>query len=800
MTEKCSFSTSIGPNDHQWECKRNTGEYSTDRCDLHLKEDELKKVDNHVLLENLHNRISGGENRFIGININEIGLDRSSLDESDISSLIFIDATVEKFSLRGEQIPIEIAVIDSTIEELDGSDCLAEYDIEIGDSTIDTVDFSNSTFRGDLEIGSSEINGNLNLSGSTTNSLSIKHCTIQNVAEFRSINSEYVDTVGTNFNSDVNFSGCSVREIHSHSTKFGGETRFIRSEFEKATHFTFSAFHETAEFYLASLGRDADFRGVDFFDDGIFRSTEIFEADFQGISVTGNLYFNESVFVRVAKFGSKNETDFNSMFGEDRDWEEMDIGTSKEKENINDIIFRSCTFEDNIEINQLDCVGDINFTNSNMKRDLTLTQVDVSGDIILQSITVDSRFNFRDVSCSGELDMRFSQISSKCDLIDVEVENITANRINLQQSIRLVNLSVESGISLNGSTLQNVEFEDGSIQGFELGAANVSELHFHGTELSGIISMTQSKITKLHINNDSEDFSWVNLAKSKIEGGIISLPENGTSLFDLSGSRIGDIDIRNSGEGMGLDYFQFSDTIFDGFDFTKYRNYLNERGWEFQQFDVDTPDFMTEKESPDPPARAEFMYRDMSDPIYIRERTYARAKNGAISNGNSKAASEFLKKELREQRNRHRETLINETLFVSPEDSIRKDINSNWTSSLGSYLRNLFLDKTSSYGEEPIKIAGWTVGTILLSAVIYPATQGIRESSTGDIISYQDGGNIIYTFLESLYFSIVTFTTLGYGDYQPVGYLSKTMTSIESIAGVFFAGLFIYSLGKMVTR
>jgi hypothetical protein len=48
---------------------------------------------------------------------------------------------------------------------------------------------------------------------------------------------------------------------------------------------------------------------------------------------------------------------------------------------------------------------------------------------------------------------------------------------------------------------------------------------------------------------------------------------------------------------------------------------------------------------------------------------------------------------------------------------------------------------------------------------------------------------------ESLYFSIVTITTLGYGDFTPLG-LSRLLAVIEALAGLFFAG---YSIAQILS-
>ncbi|MFY4806256.1 potassium channel family protein [Aliarcobacter butzleri] len=49
-------------------------------------------------------------------------------------------------------------------------------------------------------------------------------------------------------------------------------------------------------------------------------------------------------------------------------------------------------------------------------------------------------------------------------------------------------------------------------------------------------------------------------------------------------------------------------------------------------------------------------------------------------------------------------------------------------------------------------------------------------------------------FISSLYFSVITITTLGYGDILPIGSTSQLLTASESILGIIFIGLFLNSL------
>jgi len=62
---------------------------------------------------------------------------------------------------------------------------------------------------------------------------------------------------------------------------------------------------------------------------------------------------------------------------------------------------------------------------------------------------------------------------------------------------------------------------------------------------------------------------------------------------------------------------------------------------------------------------------------------------------------------------------------------------------------------------------------------------------------FQDG--IVFSIARSLYFSVVTFSTLGYGDIYPVGYL-KLVAAVEAFIGLIVAAIFVVSLTRKIFR
>jgi hypothetical protein len=53
-------------------------------------------------------------------------------------------------------------------------------------------------------------------------------------------------------------------------------------------------------------------------------------------------------------------------------------------------------------------------------------------------------------------------------------------------------------------------------------------------------------------------------------------------------------------------------------------------------------------------------------------------------------------------------------------------------------------------------------------------------------------------FFDSIYFVIVTFTTLGYGDISPTNWIGQLFVIITALTGYLFLGIFIYLLSKKI--
>lgn len=127
---------------------------------------------------------------------------------------------------------------------------------------------------------------------------------------------------------------------------------------------------------------------------------------------------------------------------------------------------------------------------------------------------------------------------------------------------------------------------------------------------------------------------------------------------------------------------------------------------------------------------------------------------------------------------------------------------------VGDYLRALKLAGSRwvmRYGTSPWRVVGASLVLIAVCAVLYPLTGGIREIRGDALITYriEDPSAtpwrvLVTAFFKSLYFSVVTFATLGYGDIQPIGSWARLIAGVEALLGALLMALLVFVLTRSV--
>lgn len=96
------------------------------------------------------------------------------------------------------------------------------------------------------------------------------------------------------------------------------------------------------------------------------------------------------------------------------------------------------------------------------------------------------------------------------------------------------------------------------------------------------------------------------------------------------------------------------------------------------------------------------------------------------------------------------------------------------------------------YGERPVTVLVASAIVIIICAFVYSAP---------DMLVYRSGENQPASFVQGLYFSMITFTTLGYGDLYPNPHgLCRLIAMTEAVAGVCLMALFVVCLAKKFSR
>ncbi|WP_049902666.1 pentapeptide repeat-containing protein [Halococcus agarilyticus] len=126
----------------------------------------------------------------------------------------------------------------------------------------------------------------------------------------------------------------------------------------------------------------------------------------------------------------------------------------------------------------------------------------------------------------------------------------------------------------------------------------------------------------------------------------------------------------------------------------------------------------------------------------------------------------------------------------------------------GEYLHALTLEGSRwvmRYGTSPTRVVTSSGVVMVCSAILYPLTGGLRATS-GTYAFEQPVRDMIAAtplqlarvFYNGLYFSVVTFATLGYGDIQPVGAVARALAGIEALLGSLLMALLLFVLTRRV--
>jgi hypothetical protein len=99
---------------------------------------------------------------------------------------------------------------------------------------------------------------------------------------------------------------------------------------------------------------------------------------------------------------------------------------------------------------------------------------------------------------------------------------------------------------------------------------------------------------------------------------------------------------------------------------------------------------------------------------------------------------------------------------------------------------------SSDYGES---LGRWGLACFLVVASFAIAYDGL-----GAVASSGDSGDKSLRLFDYVYFSVITFSTLGYGDLHPVGLMGRALACLEVFGGLIMFGLLLSFVGNRFQR
>lgn len=567
--------------------------------------------------------------------------------------------------------------------------------------------------------------------------LSIVTANVDVPVEFVGCEIDAVDLTGTHFQYDVSFRDCTLGEIELEETRFQQDVDFT----------------------------DAHVRGEAVFEETIFGD----DASFAGAEFCG------PVSMRAAEFnGTSNELGDNATFADATFRDRVDFSrASFEAASFADatfagaVSFTDATATDELLFRGVECTGPIDFAAAAIDR-MAFDEARFEGraDFSTATFTEHTSFEavtFGDTACFDESRFRRGATFTGSEFCG----DALFRGVQFEQTTRHQN---------RDAVFEQVQFRDG----VDFRDATVASANFVDTVFDGAAVFRDVTVT-VDIDlgpRSASAATYFDFTGAELKQGTITLPEGGDIWIDLTLASVGALSLRAADEATRhelLDYVRFCDTEFDGFDnhnfdFSEHTRYFKRNGWVLHRFTI-----------PDD--------REYEKPTNAQniERTYLKAKIGASNTGFVEAAAEFRLRRQRWARRTHLDVAVGSGVGLGHR-----------LKNLSRALENLFLDVTCGYGVR--------LGRILLVFAVAPLLPAFLYAFGGDLFATGAGQLSQFsavltpagqaTLYRNLYFSYITFLTVGYGGVRPEAALSQLLAGTEVYLNIVLGGLLVYSLVK----
>jgi uncharacterized protein YjbI with pentapeptide repeats len=576
--------------------------------------------------------------------------------------------------------------------------------------------------------------------------------------------------------------------------EFGEAARFDRAEFGEAARFDRAEFGEVAWFKGAKFGRWAGFDGAEFGR----------EAGFEGAEFTGGAGFKDAKFGRVAGFDRAEfhgEALFRGVEFDRRarfDGGEFGGAAWFDGGDFGEVAwFKGAKFG-----------GWARFERAEFSGRALFNGVEFGGAAWFEEAEFGGRARFKSVEFGGTAWFEEAEFGGAAWFDGAEFSNSAVFNIATFGDEAVFTTEeytdglFQDDVAFRGITADdpilfvdnNDSDEAGKPYSF-LGAADFSGADIPNAEFSGVSFSEPPKFDDANLRG--ADVSDIPLDRASFEGADLTRTDFSEAIVTnatfsgaiLERASLYGTDFRNARlYGVRLAGSHISDhTDFGIRDQSERRVSINPRNgpWPAVRYDPRNPDY--DQYAGDEDKQGAASISDYSRAASV----YAEIQRIAETNAAADLASRCFRWRKDMQRKR----------YASDEGRGNSTDRLRW---FWAELSNLF----ARYGDSPWRVVATSVVAVLLFGLVYPVVGGM-QSTVGDarVFAFDTLLAIpesplawIVVLLANLYFSAVTFTTLGYGDIRPYGPVSQALASVESFLGATLLALLVAVLARRITR
>lgn len=519
-----------------------------------------------------------------------------------------------------------------------------------------------------------------------------------------------------------------------------GAVDFTGTVFEKhidlkASIFAGKAYFRHTEFKGGARFTDVSFQNHTDFSFSTFKNRAVFGH----ASFAGMTDFSESVFQCKANFG---RVEFKTFLAEG-----MSINDSCQftRASFNRAIFNDCEFHEEAIFKSTVFVGEVKFTNCTFQ-ERTSFVCDLSS-FLLPLGTFQSRADFSNSSFQGESDFRVRALEGGGH----EDLPIFMGDVNFS------NVYCADETKFFGTTFNQPE-------DVILDLSDFSDSVFEGVDLSGA-SLRRSDFTGTFFKD--ADLSNADLEHSMFTRAVL----NGADITGakISGVLFGDAQLNDKTQILGGVGNASRYCYYD----PRYGEVENRQG-HFLSLLTNKVRFRKNKEEI---AKAKNVYRSLED--LARSNAYPNLQSSCFVSRQDLQREKYLSN------------------LLCKEDTFERMANG------GRYIRASTARAILLYGESPWRVVSFAFISVAFFTLAYPAGNWLipihADGTYGEPLGYAFGTDGLENLIDSLYFSALTFTTLGFGDFEPVGF-GKVLATLNTSIGALLVALLVWVLGRRAAR